>query len=293
MPQPRDPRKSPVSFQQSYASFLRVVDTLPTLSPLLWELQATLQNPLSNAVEIAGIIEKDPGLAANVLKVANSAAFGAPNRVFELPESVARLGNREIERVAANVLVLETFAAFDAHQSAGQFWKHSIRVANICRAVCEFHPAGSALMPSAAHVCGLLHDVGKILLGQYFSEECTQIQAHQNGTELSDAEAERAVLGVDHGEIGAELLELWNLPEELVRGVRFHHAIDTLPEDEQATPALVYFSDTIAHALDAEEFDATVLAGERFSLNAANFERLSKDLKAEEVLLDLMLGDMA
>lgn len=276
-------------FRATCLGLLRSIDNLPSLPPLLWELQAVIQNPRSDAAEIAYVIERDVGLAARVLRVANSAWSGSASHINDVKEAVARIGIRALERVAASTLVFDAFAGFGHASGAKAFWKHSNRVAFIARVIAENNPSSTALMPEAAYATGLLHDVGKLVLHHYFPAEyaCVEVWKREHGG--NDAEAERAMLAIDHGEVGGELLELWNLPDEFVHGVRYHHDVDALPLPEQSTSALIRYADGFAHAFEEGVVEETDTADPRFQLTAKVTERLYKDLVREEELVDLMI----
>jgi putative nucleotidyltransferase with HDIG domain len=269
---------------------LRTVEDLPSLPPMLWELQAVLLNPRSDAAEIAFVIEKDPGLAATVLRISNSAWYGSSGRVMELREGVARLGSRVLQQVAASALVIDALSGFGTSHGAERFWKHSNRVAFIARTLCDAHPKRTGLQSEAAYTAGLLHDLGKLALDHYFREEYAPVYAWKIEHAGTDAEAERQVLGIDHGEVGAELLELWNLPEELVYGVRFHHAVEEAEVDRRGTPRLICAADAMAHALDEGGIKQSNEAAGDFRLPGDMAVRLFDDLLREEDLVNLLIG---
>ncbi len=109
------------------------------------------------------------------------------------------------------------------------------------------NPYSSSLLPTEAYMLGLLHDVGKLVLDQYFESDFERSRAYAVEHECSDAEAECATIGMDHGEIAAGLLELWNLQPALIEAVRFHHNLDASGEDDRANAELVCYADTLLH----------------------------------------------
>lgn len=235
------------NFAEQYAEVFSSIDDLPTLPELLWELQGAIQNPLYGSHEIALIIEKDPSLAVNVLRLANSAYFGARETFLSIRDAVTRVGLKEIERLARTVLVIDTFKNVGTSMDHILFWKHSLQVATIAEFLAEGNPEQSTLLPEEAYTAGLLHDVGKLLLDQYFPEEFEKVRAYSKLHSGSDAEAERYVLGIDHGEVGAGLMELWSLEPNIIEAVHWHHTPDSADAGQQIDAETIRFADAIWH----------------------------------------------
>jgi len=103
---------------------------------------------------------------------------------------------------------------------AGELWRHSLAVSVAAKGL-----AAELKLPAADEIftAGLLHDVGKLILGHFVQEDYPEIErALAQGMTFEAAEA--AVLGIDHAEIGARVLAQWSLPENIVHAVRWHHA---------------------------------------------------------------------
>lgn len=218
------------------------VKALPAMPVAALEVIRILQDPNADANQVRQAIEHDPGLTANVLRLANSAFFGGPKSIGSLREAVVRLGLKRIMRVvvasAAAPVVRVEVRGYDL--PAGQLWEHSAAVAIATDFVAE---AVGLRTPESAFTAGLLHDVGKIVLGTYVEVDAGPINSLAVGEKLSFDEAERRVLGVDHAEVGAVVLEAWKLPPAVVDAVRHHHS----------PPAGMSLSPTtdLVHAADA------------------------------------------
>ncbi len=111
-----------------------------------------------------------------------------------------------------------------------------------------------------AFVGGLLHDVGKLVLGPYLSERLPAIHACMAEEGCSFVEAKKAVVGFDHAEIGGRIALHWNLPSPLVNAISLHH---NPVQKECVTPlaAMVYLGNLICRSLSDDQF-AESLTGE-------------------------------
>jgi putative nucleotidyltransferase with HDIG domain len=177
---------------------------------------------------MARALGSDPALAAQVLRLANSAFYGMPRRVGSVPQAVLILGTQAVRNLA---LVASTFPWLNRPipgyaLGPGQLWAHALGTA-----------VGSALAaersrranPDLAFTAGLLHDLGKIAMSVWLERKLPALLriAEIEGKPF-DA-VERRVLGYDHTQVGAHLGERWNLPSELVDAMRWHHRPDEAP----------------------------------------------------------------
>jgi putative nucleotidyltransferase with HDIG domain len=201
-------------------------------------------------------IRCDNVLTAKVLRACNSAEAGLKHPVASLDQAVLLLGDSAIFRMVsvlgfgANMLrPLPGYAV-----EANGLWSHSLIVGLGSEYVGESGICGN-FQPSLAFTAGLLHDIGKLLLTQVLTpKNRTDLRAKMAVGSLSRVEAERAVLGVDHAEVGACLLKKWLLPEVLVEAVAHHHCPILHPAVQLS--AVVYLANCAAHLISAPVPDA-------------------------------------
>ena len=108
------------------------------------------------------------------------------------------------------------------------------------------------------YVSGILHDIGRIIMYRYFKKEWQEMLTLIKEEHMPALEAEHTVFSVDHGQVGASLLELWNLPSAIADGVRYHHAPDAAPQNREsafATHLANQFAKRIDIDVDLENFD--------------------------------------
>ena len=223
---------------------LSQVTSVPSLPAVVCRLQEFLDDPEVNFTELARVIECDPGLTANVLQLANSAYFGWQGGIGSVRDAISRLGTKRIFQMVLCMsvapMVRKPIVGYDL--DANNLWEHSVAVA-ICA-----EKIAAKLRPSVqphAFTAGLLHDVGKVLLGTFVGVDVEPIKELVELDSLTFNEAERMVLGVDHAEVGAHLLEKWNLPTEVVSVTRYHHEPSRLGDELRDLVDLIHVSDVI------------------------------------------------
>ena len=180
------------------------------------KLRQYLSDPDVSFDELAKVIEYDPGLTANLLQLANSAYFGWSGKIKTVKDAITRLGTNRIFQMVLCMsvapLVRKPVKGYDMESNG--LWKHSIATA-----ICGEQLAMIKNIPDSEEVftAGLLHDMGKILLGTFVEIDDEPIKDLVNSEGLSFNQAERRILGIDHAEAAAELLQYWKLPESVPR----------------------------------------------------------------------------
>ncbi len=200
------------------------IGALPSLPARYEELAAALNSEERSVQQVAEIVEKEPGLVAKLLQLVNSSFFGRPQRITGAAKAVSMLG---LDLVRAVVLASSTFEQFKRLKLTGisidAMWSHAADTAALAKTIAR--SAGmDAKTIDTAFTCGLLHDIGKLLIAAHLSDAFRQITTRMRREGGRMAAAEMAVLGTTHAAVGAYLLGLWGLPEPLVNAVAGHHA---------------------------------------------------------------------
>lgn len=278
------------SFRESFSALLTGISSLPTLPEVLWELEAAFHNPLMGLSEVADIIGEDASLTATVLKVSNSAHYRGRNEFVSIRDAVVRLGLSETRRLTKTALFVNAFAPGAKTLDYADFWRHSFLVGVAAKYVQDQVPRVSPLLSEEAYLSGLLHDVGKLVLDQHFETEFQQIRQVAADRACPDAEAERIVIDVDHGDVGAELLELWGLPDSVINAVRWHHATDQAPEDAKSSAQLIEWADYFVHlTMDVRKTHVAEVATPR-PITERILDGLKDRLVEEEKLSPILAG---
>ncbi len=233
--------RDPADYREA---ILRRVQAIPAFPATANRLLTMVKDPEVSIQEIVGLAELDPGLTSSVLRLANSVHFAGVHSIGSLQEAIVRLGAKRLFEI-----VLVSLTAPMARQpirgydlAAGQLLEHSIAVGLGAESLAE---ELGVKPPPHLFTASLLHDLGKIVLGTSLEVDGGKIVEVALRDTLSFEEAEFQVLGIGHPEVGALLLQHWNLPLDVVEAVQFHHAPDAAP---QASPTvdLVHLADLLA-----------------------------------------------
>jgi HD-like signal output (HDOD) protein len=198
-------------------------DDLPTLPTIVLQLHRVLDDPRAGAADVAAVIEQDPALAARVLRAVNSAAFtrgGAP--VTALAAAVARLGVNQVRAVCVVLAVVKAFGSRKGRLDHRVFWVHSATVAQLTRELWDRVGLAPDITPDDAYVVGLLHDVGLLIIDQFFHADLDEMLLHRRQDEPLWP-LEELHLGLDHGTVAGLLLGRWQLPGFVADAVSHHN----------------------------------------------------------------------
>lgn len=209
-----------------HAKMERAID-LPTLPQVVIKVEKLARDENASAKDLAEVMNLDPALTARVLKIANSVIYGGRSPISSVSYAVARIGFSEVRNIALSLSILKLFHE-KGQLDYRRFWKHCLSVAFASRIVKRFGDKDLGNFDNF-FVVGLLHDVGIMVLDQYFSTYYAAVLAEVRGASLSLSDLEKDLLGIDHAEVGAMLLEKWRLPDDIVQAVRYHHSPHMAP----------------------------------------------------------------
>ncbi len=227
---------------------------LPTLPQTYFALSDAMNTPGSTVGDLTTIIERDPGLGAKVLQLANAAVFGMARRIASLPDAIARLGTEQLAALVMGVHVFRGFRGLaESEFSLEAFQANSMRVARLASRFGQ--RAGHA---DLAFTAGLLSDLGKLLLATQAAPLVREVAARAPTTPAQWCEVERELIGAAHAEVGAGLLDAWGLPFALVEAVTFHHAPRAVVGPSRAVAATVHAADAMLGIVARGEPEATL-----------------------------------
>lgn len=196
---------------------------LPSIPAAAVRVMRETEASTSSAASIAAILAQDQALSARVLRLANSAFYGLSRKVSDLPEAVVVLGMRSIKNLA---MVASTYPWMSRPLSgyqldAKEMWIHAFGTAIGAQLIAQ---RTRACKEDVAFTAGLLHDIGKVALSIWLENKIGAILLYASREGLTFDQAERKVLGFDHTQVGEQLATSWNLPDEIVHSIRYHHA---------------------------------------------------------------------
>ncbi|MCH7960622.1 MAG: HDOD domain-containing protein [Candidatus Hydrogenedentes bacterium] len=236
-------------------ALVKQIKSLPAMPETVERVREAMDDLSISPSDVAETIQKDPPIVAKVLSVANSAAYGFPNRVDSIELAVALLGLREIYSIVMSAAVLNIFEKthnFDYKI----YWEEAMNCAAAAKIIAT---SCGREQNTSVFTAGLLHDIGRIALLEIVPEKYLSISSDLVGDEL--IEAEQKAIGIAHTEAGYELASNWNLPVEIAEPIRFHHhpEFGADAKDEVAVVALAE-SWTRTHALTEENREALLIS---------------------------------
>jgi len=185
--------------------------------------------------DVGDIIEKDPSLVQRLLRLVNSPFYGLRNKVSTVSHAAAMVGLAGIRSLVLGIAVFDAFKAKDASTRFDMacFWRHSLAVASAARLIAA---ASKLSMPDEAYAAGVLHDVGRAILANFWPKTYEEILDLAGTGDFTYTAAEREVLGFTHTDIGSQALLRWGLPEVLREAVSFHHRLISSPPTDNLPP---------------------------------------------------------
>ena len=184
--------------------------------------------------DLIAVIQVDPGLTGKILRLCNSAYYGFQREIASLTEAGNLLGGQTLVSLVMTSTTNRYFREMGAstEQSSKTLWHSSVSTALASRLIARLH---GRVDEERAYTAGLLQNIGHLVLDRFLEREQSKIVAKvDEGFSLLGAE--RAVLGMNHAEIGARLATRWDLPDVLVDTIRFHHS----PQHARLDPMLCF-----------------------------------------------------
>ncbi len=201
--------------------FLRRIEEIPTLPRVVLRVVELCNDPMSTMGQFDQAFASDAALASRVLRLVNSGYFALPRPVSSISRAVTFLGFTAVRAVALSVGANKVFRPVFEAKEWEVFWNHSVATSETARLVSHTVRIGS---PDDAQAAGLFHDLARFLVPVFFAEQAAELLEEGGG--LGDPVREREVLGTDHAELGALLIERWSLPRSVIDGIRHHHGDD-------------------------------------------------------------------
>lgn len=225
-------------------NLLKKIESLPTLPIVVTRIMQLVENPKTAAVEISKVVALDPALTVKILKIVNSAYYGFPKQITTITHAIMILGFEDVKNIALGVSVFDIFKSkgpkvVDEFDRVA-FWQHSIGVGACTKLLAKKLRYKN---PEEAFICGLLHDIGKIILDQYFHEEFMTVIRAAKEENLLFINAEKKVNDIDHPEVGRIVSKKWGLPQTIIDSVAFHHNPSLADASNTTLVSLVHAAD--------------------------------------------------
>jgi putative nucleotidyltransferase with HDIG domain len=256
----------------STGNVLDHIQKLPSMPSIVMEILDSFDNENVNLTTMANKIARDQAIVARVMRVANSSFFGLSGQISSIFEAVSVLGFNNLRGLVMAAGIINTLPHPELSFDWTAFWRHSIRTA-VCAKVLAKRVG---LSSEAAFTAGLLHDIGKLVMGVYFPQAFAQVHKSDDGSTTETLQAERIALGLDHASISGEVAKRWHFPQEIREAVELHHT-EIRAGVEKTLTDVIYIANLFAHALD----DGHIL--ESSALHLATAARLRLEIEGDKL----------
>ncbi|MGE5391452.1 MAG: HDOD domain-containing protein [Deltaproteobacteria bacterium] len=231
----------------SLESIVEAVNDLPALPTVVTRVIQLTDDPDSTAQDINNVLNQDQAITARVLRLANSAFYGYTRRINTVTDAVVFMGFKTIRSIviAASVsdILNQEIAGYALEH--GELWKHSQCCAMAARLI-----ARKAKIPALdlAYTAGLLHDIGKVILNRTMKDAYFDVVERASEGEIPFDQVENEILGFTHAEVGSKVAAKWNLPDQMVEAIAFHHDPEKATINPKLT-AIIHLADAICVAM--------------------------------------------
>lgn len=213
---------------KEYNELLEKLQDIPTLPVVAMKVNQLINDPNSSSADIAEVLKKDQVLTAKILRLVNSSYYAIPGGVADVQRALAYLGFNTLAQLVLSLSVFSLFSEFDNEDfSMNEFWRHAIGTA-VCAEILAKRLKGNdkikpALKPEEAFTCGLLHDIGKLVMHEIDPKRLLEIvkEAKRRGTSFVEIEREWDLPG--HSFLGEMIATRWGLPQVIRLAARYHH----------------------------------------------------------------------
>jgi HD-like signal output (HDOD) protein len=204
------------------------LERVPALSPIATQLLGRLARRNCEVRELADMIERDPLLSAQILAIANSAAFGRAHQISSIKHAIAMVGLGAVRKFALAKSISNLFGKRKLAPSFSitRFNLHSVATGMFLELLSEVVPLEDE---EDAFLAGLFHDVGKLVIAVALPDEYEDILATSALTREPLLEVERQLLQIDHAELSALAVDYWGLGEPIRAAAAYHHAPEESP----------------------------------------------------------------
>ncbi len=204
-----------------YSDLLAKLQDMPTLPVIAMRVNDLIADPNATSTDIALVLKQDQVLTAKILRLVNSSYYAVPGGVSDVQKALAFLGFNTVAQLVLSLSVFSMFSKFgDESITLKDFWMHALAVA-VCSE--EIAKRWKFVKPEEAFTCGLLHDIGKLVMYELDRDRLTFVLKRAREAKKSFVEVEREHDLLNHAYIGEMMATRWGLPQVVRQAIRYHH----------------------------------------------------------------------
>lgn len=269
---------------------VKQVDDLPAIPAIVSKVVTLLDDPANEPDHIADLILSDQVLASRVIRVVNSPLYGHGAEITSVKRALLYIGFSKVREMILTDSFIDSFRGKQTSFDISKFWKHSFAVGAISQRLAVMTGYQDV---EKAYMVGIIHDIGKVFLGYYHSEEYAEMLSAISGQQYTTYEAEFEVFATTHSEIGLCLAQRWNFPPSYCDCISYHHTSELATVDPQLT-SIVSLADFFSLTHSDTDGIAQAVAPGRSEENAWHVLRQlsSKPLQGTlEEFMEMLVGE--
>lgn len=281
--------KNEAQVPKGFNRLLEKLNDIPTLPIVATKVTELINNPNSSSSDIANVLKKDQVLTAKVLRLINSPYYAIPGGVTDVQRALAFLG---FNTLAQLVLGLSVFSLFPGEGTQEfpmmDFWRHALATA-VCSEVIAKRVKYPK--PEECFTCGLLHDIGKIVMHEIAKDTLLAIVNYARDHQVSFVQAEADLDAPSHAFLGEFIAAKWGLPQIIRTAIRYHHVdvtkAETLLPSAKPPIYIVSFANAfvvklkIGHSGDYSDGGVQPYMLEALGIKPEELEHLEKQVREE------------
>jgi putative nucleotidyltransferase with HDIG domain len=214
-------KHQPVNLKEA----IRNLDSLPAMPVVAQKILSLPLDTYEGEVRLLKLIEQDPQISARVIGLANSPLYGIAKSVTSISDAAMILGITRVKSVSVGIAVMSTLNRHPTgHLDTQNLWLHSLGIAQGMGVLARAMPGSTRPHDDEIFLAGLLHDIGYMVLNYIDPVRSDLLQSRLAAApDRPVNEVETEVIEIGHGELGAELARHWDLPNNIVAVLRYHH----------------------------------------------------------------------
>ncbi|WP_022664296.1 HDOD domain-containing protein [Desulfospira joergensenii] len=234
-----------------YTRIYSGIEELPTLPAVIPRLLRAFDDKNLNTAGLAELISSDPSLTSKILKTANSAYYGFSQQIASLEYAAALLGFNMVKSLALSIGVMTSLPGGrgSAFFDPGKLWQHNIATARAMEKIAG--KVKGIREDSPLFVIGLLHDIGKLVLDQFFNQEFSAaLEQARTDDSVALHTGLKKRIGMDHNQVAAMLFQRWNFPDNIKMPIQLHHSKERFDSCFSLEISILRLGNSIARQAD-------------------------------------------
>ena len=276
-----------ISIQAIGLSTKTRIERLPSLPQVLLQILDAIHSDQADFQRIADIIRQDAAVTTRLLEIANSSFYGRGNSCNTIERALLFLGTETVKTIVITTATKQFFNQFE--HSSGQFlqgfWRRSLVAANFAQVLATLTSYRS---PDEAYLCGLLTDVGQLMLLTEHNKQYQQL-LDDNPDDQQLVHAERQQLSTTHCDTGAQLVESWSIDGFMSDALRYHHEDSQQIQDAHQLVKIINLASLISMEGDIDD-KAIEASHSLFGLNESLTRELRGRINKDVINLALSFG---